>query len=170
MATYKPRIVKTPEGLEQQYAANIVYVGTSYGAGIIALGELKPERGKELKFGTPIHSLVFQTGKGELTVELNSQGNQRSLDEIERIGLSPRQLCVVYVAKRGPRSGRVALGKDIEVFAGKDPKAVKLGAVRVAIKPTPAQLKRITSLLRAAARDKLVLARYSPMASGQRRR
>jgi hypothetical protein len=157
MATYKPRIVKTPEGNEQQFGANVVHVGP----GLIALGELKPEAGKALKYGTPIHSVLLHCSKGDLSVELNDQGNTSELWTIAHVGLSPTNLCVVFCAGFGPKSGRVSLAPEIEIFKGKDPKPKKLGAVRVAMKPTPAQLKRITSMLRAAAPDKLVVATKS---------
>ena len=156
MATYKPRIVKTPEGLEQRFSANSLYVGPTYRMGLIVLGELKHVKGKELRYGTGIHSLNLLRGRGTLNVHFNDAANACKLDDIERIGLSPTSLCVVFVAKRGLYSGRIR--QSPEIFDNDNHEPARLGAVRVAMKPTPTQLKHMTSILRAAARDKLVIA------------
>lgn len=106
------------------------------------LGELEPKRGKELRFGTPIHSVLFQAGKGAL--------------EVERIEIKPGEVRVVYRKGRGPRSGRVSLAPEIEVFDRDDHRPKKLAAVRITFAPTESQQKRIQSMLRAAAPDKVL--------------
>lgn len=145
MRNYDPTIV----GDEQRFSANIISVEKR----LIALGELLPEPGKALKFGTPIHTLLIHLQHGETLFELNDQGNTRRMSDVECVELTPTALRIVFVAGRGPYSGRVSLSPEIEIFDRDTHTPKQLRSVLIEMNPTASQLERIKQLL---ASDKLI--------------
>ena len=130
---------------EQRFVANIISVQKQ----LIAFGDLRPTRGKALKFGTPIHTLLIHLDDedDETLFELNDQGNTRDTSDVERLELTPTTLRIVFAPGRGPYSGRVSLSPEIEVF-DRDPHQPKqLRSLVVEMKPTTTQLARIKQLL-----------------------
>jgi hypothetical protein len=168
---YKPTIV---DG-EQRFAANIISVQKQ----LIAFGELLPERGKALKFGTPIHTLLIHLDAADTLFELNDQGNTRGTSDVARVELTPASLRIMFVADRGPWSGRVSLSPQIEIFDRDMHRSQQLRSVLVEMRPTKTQLERIRSLLAgnkllttataARASSTSTRARRSRRASGSRR-
>jgi hypothetical protein len=140
MRIYEPTIV---DG-EQRFTANIVDVQDQ----LIALGELLPEPGKALAFGTPIHTLLIHLDDEHTCFELNDQGNTREMDDVERLEVTPTTLRIVFAAGRGPYSGRVSLSPEIEIFDRDTHEPEQLRSLLVEMNPTTAQLAQIKRLLR----------------------
>ncbi|HEX5063698.1 MAG TPA: hypothetical protein VFV99_30175 [Kofleriaceae bacterium] len=171
MRVYKPMIV---DG-EQRFVANVIAIAK----GLIAFGELLPERGMAPKFGTPIHSLLIHLGDDQVLFELNDQGNTRYASNVERVELTPTTLRIVFVAGQGPYSGRVSLSPRIEVFDRDTHQPQKLRSVLVEMKPTATQLARIRQRLgdhklirrtSASASASVARKKSAPKASGARHR
>jgi hypothetical protein len=112
MATYRPNISETADGLEQRFEANLLSIESSDDGMVIALGEDDD--------GTPINSLMLQiSAQGQaphLLVEFNDQGNQCSEDEVEELCLSGSDLRVVFRPSAGIFSGRVSLSEEADIF------------------------------------------------------
>lgn len=149
MPAYKPRIADRDLGPEQRFDANILAIEEMEGGTLVAFGDLVPKEGAPLNRGTPVHSLIFQLFDGDLTVELNDQGNQRSGGEVERLELSPSSFRVVFRLGEGPYSGRVSLSSALELFDGAgDEEPVQLRSVMVGLAGVAAQAKRLRRALR----------------------
>jgi hypothetical protein len=136
--TYEPTIVYG----EQRFAANIISVQKQ----LLAFGELQPVRGKALKFGTPIHTLLIHVAGGQTLFELNGQGNTRDARDVEYLEITPTTFRIVFAEGRGPFSGRVSLSPKIEIFDRDAHEPMQLRSVLVDMTPTKSQLARIETL------------------------